>query len=148
MTKTSQILALALIAGSAPWLAGPAAAAPMSQLSTLQDTATLPVETVQFRRWGGGWGGGWRGRGWWGPGVGFGAGALIGGAIAASRPWYGYGYGPSAYGYPYDTYDTYAYEPGYSLGGDDIGYCQQRFRSYDPVSRTYLGYDGLRHPCP
>lgn len=27
-------------------------------------------------------------------------------------------------------------------------YCMQRFRSYDPVSRTYLGYDGLRHPCP
>ncbi len=29
-----------------------------------------------------------------------------------------------------------------------IAYCQRRFRSYDPVSQTYLGYDGLRHPCP
>jgi len=27
-------------------------------------------------------------------------------------------------------------------------YCVQRFRSYDPQSMTYLGYDGLRHPCP
>jgi hypothetical protein len=27
-------------------------------------------------------------------------------------------------------------------------YCAQRFRSYDPASGTYLGYDGLRHPCP
>ncbi len=27
-------------------------------------------------------------------------------------------------------------------------YCAQRFRSYDPRSGTYLGYDGLRHPCP
>jgi hypothetical protein len=24
----------------------------------------------------------------------------------------------------------------------------QRFRSYDPASGTYLGYDGQRHPCP
>ena len=31
--------------------------------------------------------------------------------------------------------------------GGDVGYCQQRYRSYDPASGTYLGYDGLRHPC-
>lgn len=32
---------------------------------------------------------------------------------------------------------------------DDIdAYCASRFRSYDPESGTYLGYDGLRHPCP
>ncbi|MBF9233123.1 BA14K family protein [Microvirga sp. BT350] len=29
-----------------------------------------------------------------------------------------------------------------------VNYCAQRFRSYDPASGTYLGYDGLRHPCP
>jgi len=29
-----------------------------------------------------------------------------------------------------------------------INYCMQQFRSYDPQSMTYLGYDGLRHPCP
>ncbi|MBJ6127695.1 BA14K family protein [Microvirga sp. BT325] len=27
-------------------------------------------------------------------------------------------------------------------------YCSQRFKSYDPRSGTYLGYDGQRHPCP
>jgi hypothetical protein len=32
-------------------------------------------------------------------------------------------------------------------GGGDA-YCAQRYRSYDPASGTYLGYDGLRHPCP
>jgi len=32
--------------------------------------------------------------------------------------------------------------------GDDAAYCAQRFRSYDPGSGTYLGNDGLRHPCP
>jgi hypothetical protein len=25
--------------------------------------------------------------------------------------------------------------------------CKQRFRSWDPRSQTYLGFDGLRHPC-
>jgi hypothetical protein len=29
-----------------------------------------------------------------------------------------------------------------------VAYCSQRFRSYDPATGTYLGYDGLRHPCP
>ena len=33
-------------------------------------------------------------------------------------------------------------------GGDDVAYCRQRFRSYDVASGTYLGTDGLRHPCP
>ena len=32
--------------------------------------------------------------------------------------------------------------------GDEIAYCMQLFRSYDPASGTYLGYDGYRHPCP
>ena len=27
-------------------------------------------------------------------------------------------------------------------------YCAQRFKSYDPRTGTYLGYDGFRHPCP
>jgi hypothetical protein len=25
--------------------------------------------------------------------------------------------------------------------------CTQRYRSYDPASGTFLGYDGARHPC-
>jgi opacity protein-like surface antigen len=29
-----------------------------------------------------------------------------------------------------------------------VAYCSQRFRSYDPRSGTYLGYDGFRHRCP
>ena len=27
-------------------------------------------------------------------------------------------------------------------------YCMNRFKSYDPASGTYLGYDGNEHPCP
>jgi hypothetical protein len=29
-----------------------------------------------------------------------------------------------------------------------VEYCMRRFRSYDPRSGTYVGYDGQRHPCP
>jgi hypothetical protein len=31
--------------------------------------------------------------------------------------------------------------------GRDQAYCAQRYRSYDPVSGTYLGHDGVRHRC-
>lgn len=34
------------------------------------------------------------------------------------------------------------------VSADAIAYCASRYRSYDPVSMTYLGYDGRRHPCP
>lgn len=64
--------------------------------------------------------------------AGFAAGAILGGALAAQRPYYGPGY----------------YEPGYVGDGDAVGYCMSRFKSYDPGSGTYLGYDGMRHPCP
>jgi BA14K-like protein len=30
----------------------------------------------------------------------------------------------------------------------DVAYCQRRFRSYDVRSQTYMGSDGVRHPCP
>ena len=85
----------------------------------------------------------WRHRhhhGGWGGGAalgGFAAGAILGGALAAQRPYYGYGPGPV-------YYDA---GPGY-YGGDAVGYCMRRVKSYDPASGTYLGYDGYRHPCP
>ena len=82
----------------------------------------------------------------------------------AYAPDYSYGYGPNRYGYRpnYGGYQTYSYETasavsvapgpvvaqGYGGRGDGAAYCEQRFRSYDPASGTYLGFDGLRHPCP
>jgi hypothetical protein len=113
-----------------------------------------------------------RGHGWGPAGV---AAGVIGGAVAAATspfwaPGYysyadgyypGYAYAP---GYAYD--DAYAYGPGYApgysyvpapayrygqgyaTGGRDDAYCARRYRSYDPASGTYLGYDGIRHPCP
>ena len=35
-----------------------------------------------------------------------------------------------------------------SARADAVAYCAQRYRSYDPASGTFLGFDGLRHPCP
>jgi hypothetical protein len=91
-------------------------------------TAMLPsVAHAQHHRHGG--------HGWGGFAAGAAAGAILGGILAA--PYYAQG----PYYYP---------APGYYGGyeGDAVRYCMQRFRSYDPGSGTYLGYDGYRHPCP
>ena len=78
-------------------------------------------------------------RGGWGYyGGGFATGLLLGGMIAAPRY-----YNPAPrYYYP---------APSYYYGPprrDAVAYCLRRFKSYDPRSGTYLGYDGYRHPCP
>jgi hypothetical protein len=101
----------------------------------------------------GGYGGGYR-RGGGGFIPGAVAGAVIGGAIASQS--YGY-YGGPGYDAP-GYYDQQYYDDGAvavapapvggDVGGDDVAYCAQTYRSYDPASGTYLGYDGLRHPCP
>lgn len=81
----------------------------------------------RWRRWG--YRPGWRWRrgwGWWGPA--FATGVIVGGALAAP-PYY------------YRRRPAYVYD-------DAIAYCLRRFKSYDPYSMTYLGFDGRRHPCP
>jgi len=136
-------LAVALLAGAVPFIAPSAAsAAPVIGAQQLKHAVPTVTETVQGRRWrgGGGWRGGrvyrggygyrygYRGRGWgWGPAVGAGiiGGAIVGAGVAAAA----------------------SAPPAYAVD-DAVAYCMQRFRSYDPASGTYLGYDGLRHPCP
>ncbi len=99
-------------------------------------------------RGGGGWQGGYGGYGGYGGGYGgwgggygddygYGDAALglgvLGGAILGSQyPYYGSGYAS----YPQDGYVA------------SSASCASRFKSYNPASGTYLGYDGLRHPCP
>jgi hypothetical protein len=107
---------------------------------------------ARFNGGGGGWHGGYAGGYHRGGGGGFipgaVAGALIGGAIASDS--YGY-YGGPGY-YPQGYYDNQYYDDGAvavaPVGDDAVAYCMQTYRSYDPQSGTYLGYDGLRHPCP
>ena len=157
MKIASKALAVALMATATPLLALSATAAPMSSPLMLRDAVAPSAETVQFRQGArGGQAGGFRGGrvagsrggGFGGPAIGLGiAGAVVGGALlGATQP---YGYQP--YGY-----QTYGYDPAYdegfvvapAAGGDGVAYCMQRFRSYDPGSGTFLGRDGLRHPCP
>jgi BA14K-like protein len=96
-------------------------------------------EALGFRRDFGGYGGysyGGYGDDGYGLAGGLLAGSLIGGGL-------GYDYG--GYGPGYDD-NSYAYTAGPATA--DSGYCIQRYKSYDPASGTYLGYDGQRHPCP
>jgi hypothetical protein len=141
MLKSMRTLAAtALVAAGIVSTAGAASAMPLAGGLALGNAAPSSVESVQ-----------WRGRGWgWGaPAAGFAAGALLGGALLAPRyyapgPYY---YGPG----PYYAPEPYYADPGpYAdpAGGDPVAYCLQRFKSYDPRSGTYLGFDGLRHPCP
>ena len=102
-----------------------AASAPLGEPLAIAKAAPSVTQNVQ-----------WRG----GPGPVVGgliAGAIVGGAIAAGAAPYGPGY----YGAP----PPVAYGP---PPGDAVAYCMQQYRSYDPRSGTYLGYDGFRHPCP
>jgi hypothetical protein len=115
----NRTLATALVVGCVSSLAGPAGAVPLAASQSLRDAATPAVETVR-----------WRGRGF---GFGLAAAAIIGGAIAASRPYYGYGY----YGYGYPAYG-YAYGPSYSYAPAYYGYAYA-------YPRYYYGYPRLRY---
>jgi BA14K-like protein len=138
LSSIQKLTASFVIATSLASVSSLAMAAPVIDANAIINATPSSVETV---RW-------W----WWGaPAAAFVAGGLVGGALAA--PYYGYGpyypgpYYPGAY-YP-GPYDQghYAAAPAYSNGGGE-GYCAQRFRSYDPSTGTYMGYDGQRHPCP
>ena len=56
--------------------------------------------------------------------AGLAAGAIIGGAIASQNA-----------------------APPAVRGDDWLAYCSSKYRSFDPASGTYLGYDGRRHVC-
>jgi hypothetical protein len=110
---------------------------------------------AQFRGGGGGYRGdgdrGYRRGGGFIPGAV--AGAVIGGALASDSYAYyggpGYAYGPGYYDDQYDNDGGVVAVAPAPVGGDDsAAYCAQTYRSYDPASGTYLGFDGLRHPCP
>ena len=127
MVLMSAIAAAAILASAAQSKATPLGAATAAVPSgTLSDEASNVID-VQGRRGGGGGrrgGGGYRGGGG-GRGIGTGiaigtAIGVIGGMIAADQ----------------------------AQRQDAVGYCMQRFRSYDPSTVTYVGFDGLQHPCP
>jgi hypothetical protein len=143
-TSIRSLAAAALVAAGVASFAVAASAMPLAGGLALENATPSNVESVQWRGRGRGWG-------WGGPAAGFAAGALLGGALLAPRyyapgPYY---YGPGPY---YADPGPYYADPGPDsadpAGGDPVAYCMQRFKSYDPRSGTYLGFDGYRHPCP
>jgi hypothetical protein len=90
-----------------------------------------------------------------GPEFGLGAGLAAGSALSYGSGGYdpynylGYydpDYSSNSYGYGDPDYDGYS--GSVVASGAESSYCAQRYKSYDPASGTYLGRDGLRHPCP
>lgn len=126
--RTAKLLAAALLAGATTLaFSMPATSAPIMNSAPSVATATSgDVTTVQYRRHHHhgyhGHHGHRRGYGGTAAGVGIGlaAGAIIGGAIAASQ----------------------------AQAQQNHAYCSQRYRSYDPGSGTYLNNNGMRYPCP
>jgi hypothetical protein len=49
-----------------------------------------------------------------------------------------------AYAPPPPPAPVYAAPP----ADDAVAWCMQRYRSYDPRTGTFVGYDGIRRPCP
>lgn len=89
--------------------------------------------------------------------AGIATGLILGGIIGSQQNYYGgyYGgpppvyYGPQIF-YPPGYYGPVygpAYRPSYGRPSGWLAYCASRYRSFDPVSGTYRGYDGRRHVC-
>ena len=67
---------------------------------------------------------GWNNNNWVGPAIGLGAGVIIGSMLAQPR-----------------------YAPAPAYYGNRHAYCSQKYRSYNPRTGTYTGYDGRQHYC-
>jgi BA14K-like protein len=65
-------------------------------------------------------------------------GSIIGGMMSRPQPQYN-NYPPPQNAYPPQA--QYAPE-------DPVAYCASRFRSYDPATGFYRGYDGFLRRCP
>jgi hypothetical protein len=149
---TAALGVAALLIGTAT----PVSAAPVpSSVAALKAATASDVVDVRYR-----------GRGGAGIAAGIATGLILGGIIASQPRYYGYGpgyygYGPRYYGYYYGGPQPLFYGPrvfyppghygpivgpGYG-GGDWMSYCFSRYRSFDPATGTYMGYDGRRHPC-
>jgi hypothetical protein len=114
MNLRTKMLAVALIAGGVPSLAGSADAVPLGASLSLRDASTPAAQTVR-----------WRGGGWIGLGLGLAAGAAIASSYRYNYGYYGYapgysyGYAPAygyGYGYGYAPAYNYGYYPAYSYG--------------------------------
>ena len=150
MRRPISVLIAAVMASTAVSFV-PASAIPLAPTATHNDRPAIQLARSRHWRHGGGHWGGHHGGGHWGGhhhgGGDFAIGAFGGlatGLILGSQLGYygGNGYYGGGYG------DGY-YNGGYANGGyDDYDVaCAHRYRSYDPYSNTFMGYDGYRHLC-
>jgi hypothetical protein len=109
--------------------------APAATTATMQDS-NIQLASHHWYRHGGHWGR------HGGSGVYLGLGLPLYGGYDDYYDDYGYGYGYGPYrGY----YAPRAYVA--PVGGSHVRWCMNRYRSYDPRSNTFMGYDGDRHRC-
>lgn len=64
------------------------------------------------------------------------------------RPGYRYGYGSAAAAGAIGLTTGAIVGSAIAQSNNAASYCAQRYRSYDPASGTYVGYDGVRRRCP
>lgn len=105
-------------------------------ITKMQDGNIQDVSHRKYRRH-------WRGHNRWRGGHRWrrGSGVYLGLGFA---PFFNPYYGGSAY------YNGYYDAPAYYApvrGSRHVRYCLDRYRSYDPRSNTFMGYDGYRHRC-
>jgi hypothetical protein len=136
--KTGLSAAMAVAMFATAFVSTPALAVPMSKIGISQSS---DVEQVQYRRERRGWYGGHRGYrherrgyrrhsdGWWYPLAAFGAGAIIGGAIAND-----------GYSRPRERYEG-------SVNPRHIDWCYARYRSYREYDNSYQPNYGGRREC-
>jgi hypothetical protein len=123
--KLTAFAAALAITGAMALDGSPASAQSWRGAAAFTQAGDSHVQNVRHRRWHrrhhGYYRHGYYYRRGWGPALGgFAAGAIIGGALAAQQ----------------------------AQGQQDwIEYCSAKYRSFDPASGTYLGYDGERHAC-
>ncbi len=141
LTASLGLSALACVAILAPSTASATPAA--AGLSSLGAADAGLVQQVQWRGGRGGYYGG-RGYGYRG---GYYRGGRNDGAAVAAGVIGGLALGAAIAGAASAPPPPVYAQPGYGAPGDWIAYCSQKYRSFDPASGTYLGYDGLRHPC-
>jgi hypothetical protein len=104
---------------------------------------SLPAPAEAGHGWGGGhWHGGWGwgGPGYWGAGlIGLGVGAAVGAALTA--PAYVGPPPPGPYAPVADAYGPPAWSQEWYT------YCAQRYRSFNPHTGYFTGYDGQPYFC-
>jgi hypothetical protein len=129
---------VAVIAACGAALSNPAPAMPLAGALAVKDTAETGATPVwYYREWG------------YGP--------VYAEENEAQRYYQPYRY------YYYDTLDGPAYDYVHRYRDDYVphyyrrpvyrrddaaDYCASRYRSWNPDTGTFLGYDGFRHPCP